>query len=182
MADYNSYPALNSNDSSTSFQQLTNKSSMSDQLIPSFLPGAYYIRNKKTSKVLHIDKVYFDGNNRVLMHDQEVKFGNQQIWWIEPLPDYADKTEPTYFITSPGSRRALDVNPGACIASNAVLENRWLLIVIGRNLAPDQAYGIYIASHHGESWQRWKIRRINDDEGEQVNPADWDVDPVLPVD
>lgn len=93
---------------------------MSDQLV---LPGAYYIRNKKTSTVLHTDKVYFDGESRVLAYNQEVKYGNQQIWWIEPLPDYADMTEPTYFITNPGSGRALDVMPGECIAPNAAPSN-----------------------------------------------------------
>lgn len=95
-------------------------SSMSDQLAPPF-PGAYYIRNKKTSTVLHTDKVCLDGDSRVLTYNQEVQFGNQQIWWIEPLPDYADKTDPTYFITTPGSGRALDVVPGECISSNATL-------------------------------------------------------------
>lgn len=87
---------------------------MSNQLAPPF-PGAYYIRNKKTSTVLHTDQVGFDSHSRVLTYNQEVKFGNQQIWWIEPLPDYADKTEPTYFITNPGSGRALDVVPGVYI-------------------------------------------------------------------
>lgn len=154
---------------------------MSDHLIPSLLPGAFYIRNKKTSTVLHIDKIPFNGGPRVLMHNQESKFGNQQIWWIESLPGYADKTEPTYFITSPGSGRALDVAPGAGITSNAYPEYHESLVLTRRNLVPDKAYGIYVASHHGESWQRWKIRRVNDDEGEQVYPVDLDVGFVFPV-
>lgn len=79
---------------------------MSNQIIP----GPYIIRSKQMPSVLHTDKIYFAGGCDVLAHTQKAQHGNQQIWWIEPLPDYAG--EPAYSITNPASGRALDVHAG----------------------------------------------------------------------
>lgn len=86
---------------------------MSDTIIA----GAYVIRNKKTLTVLHIEKAGpkngFSGLS--VCEQDERRFTNQQIWWIEPLPDYEDH-EPergtVYSITNPASGKALDINPG----------------------------------------------------------------------
>lgn len=87
---------------------------MSDRIIA----GAYVIRNKKTSAVLHIAKL---GSWELLAYEQdESTYKNQQIWWIEPLPDYEDH-EPekglVYSITSPATGKSLDISPGEGITA-----------------------------------------------------------------
>lgn len=78
--------------------------------------GAYVIRNRKTSTVLHTqypDVKHQDTSLQAYQQD-ESKFADQQIWWLEPLADYngadADKGA-VYSITSPGSGKSLDANP-----------------------------------------------------------------------
>lgn len=86
---------------------------MSDAMIP----GAYLIRNKKNRKVLHCVGVCFEDMSLVYTFNQEDRYRHRQIWWIEPLPSYADKTDPVYSITIPASGRALDMDSGEGIAS-----------------------------------------------------------------
>lgn len=137
---------------------------MSDRIIP----GAYIIRNKKTATVLHTDKLYFKGSSSVLAYKHEVKFANQQIWWIEPLPNYEDNEGPVYSITTPASGRSLDVNPGEGTAYISVSGECRL---IGWDLDPDKAYCLCAFKHHGEAWQRWRIKNCINDEGVQVISA-----------
>lgn len=85
---------------------------MSDTVIA----GAYVIRNKKTLTVLHIKKADQNKFSGLSTCEQdERRFMYQQIWWIEPLPNYEDH-EPeggiVYSITNPASGKALDINPG----------------------------------------------------------------------
>lgn len=80
---------------------------MSDRIIA----GAYVIRNKKTSTVLHVKA----GTGELLAYRQdESKYQNHQIWWIEPLCEYEDH-EPekglVYSITNPATGKSLDMNP-----------------------------------------------------------------------
>lgn len=78
--------------------------------------GAYVIRNRKTSTVLHIqypDAKHQDTSLQAYKQD-ESQFADQQIWWLEPLADYngADSDKGVvYSITSPGSGKSLDTNP-----------------------------------------------------------------------
>lgn len=88
--------------------QKFNIPTMSDRIIA----GAYVIRNRKTSTVLHIEEV---GKCELLAYRQdESVYQNQQIWWIEPFPDYEDH-EPekglVYSITNPGTGMSLDMSP-----------------------------------------------------------------------
>lgn len=89
---------------------------MSDP-IPSTLPaGAYVIRNRETSTVLHIPHpdAIDQGTISVQARQQdEGQFKDQQIWWVEPLAEYDTDSEKgmVYSITSPGSGKALEGNP-----------------------------------------------------------------------
>lgn len=81
---------------------------MSDRIIA----GAYVIRNKKTSTVLHVGR---PGTTELLVYRQdESMYQSQQIWWIEPLCEYEDH-EPekglVYSITNPATRMSLDIVP-----------------------------------------------------------------------
>lgn len=79
---------------------------------PCFIPGAYVIRNKIKRLVLHTDEVYFEHDSSVCATNLEVKFWNQQTWWIEPLPNTGKKADLIYSITNPASGRALTIIPG----------------------------------------------------------------------
>lgn len=85
---------------------------MSD-IIPT---GAYVIRNKKASTVLHVEDpdVTKTWSNVVAYEQDENRYHGQQIWWIEPLPGHKDsKDELVYSITNPSSGRSLDMNAGS---------------------------------------------------------------------
>lgn len=71
--------------------------------------GAYVIRNKGTSSVLHAQNPCGDHNLLAHAQDERAHF-SEQIWWIEPLPDYEDDHGVVYSITNPASRKALDMN------------------------------------------------------------------------
>lgn len=78
--------------------------------------GAYVIRNRKTSTVLHIqhpDAKHQDTSLQAYQQD-ESQFADQQIWWLEPLANYNDADSSkgvVYSISSPGSGKSLDANP-----------------------------------------------------------------------
>lgn len=84
---------------------------------PCFIPGAYAIRNKKKSMVLQTHKIYFDGDSEVYARNLEIKFWNQQTWWIEPLPSRGKKSDQIYAITNSASGRALTIIPGESITT-----------------------------------------------------------------
>lgn len=80
--------------------------------------GAYVIRNRKTSTVLHTQHPYAKLQDTSLQAYQqdESQFADQQIWWLEPLANYngADSGKGViYSITSPGSGNSLDANPNS---------------------------------------------------------------------
>lgn len=86
---------------------------MTDRIIA----GAFVIRNKKRSTVLHIEKSDVSAiDSSLLAYEQdESKFSNQQIWWVEPLSDYENpepEKGPVYSITAPASGMSLDLVPG----------------------------------------------------------------------
>lgn len=86
---------------------------MSDRIIT----GAFIIRNKKRSTVLHIEKSDVSAiGSTLLAHEQdESKFSNQQIWWVELLSDYENpepEKGPVYSITAPASGMSLDMEQG----------------------------------------------------------------------
>lgn len=77
--------------------------------------GAYIIRNKMRSTVLHIEHYNKRDCTSLLAFEQdEGNYGGQQIWWIEPLCDHDDNEAEkgmVYSITSPSSGGAIDMPP-----------------------------------------------------------------------
>lgn len=86
--------------------------------------GAFVVRNRKTKTVLHLvnpapgDRA---GASDVVASEQdENRYQNQQIWWIEPLADaktlVGSLGEPIYSITNPCSGKSLHMEggPGGC--------------------------------------------------------------------
>lgn len=100
----------------SSSPQLSTNNTMSTPA-PAPLPtGAYIIRNRETSTVLHAQssEIGIHDATSVLANQQdEGQFKDQQIWWVEPLADYAANSSKSlvYSITSPGSGKALEANP-----------------------------------------------------------------------
>lgn len=73
---------------------------MSDETLAT---GAYVIRNKGTSKVLHISKddVAAVMDSSIVLHNRdEIKYREKQIWWVERLPENEDEDVAVYSITS----------------------------------------------------------------------------------
>lgn len=137
-------------------------------LVPYFITGAYLIRNKKNYTVLTTDQVKFDHDSGISSTDQQLRFWNQQTWWIEPLPVNGKKSDPIYSITNPASGRALTVIPGESnilIMSIQLTEAR-VHTLNKRETDREVAYAITAAENRGETWQRWKIWVVNDDQGE----------------
>ena len=119
-----------------------------DDRIPT---GAYVIRNKQTSLVVHlpVSDVATAHNSKVVAFDQdEHQYRDQQIWWVEALPDYeddgsAEKEGWLYSITSACNGTAIDVKGERSG---------------GRPLHTFPA--------HGGLTQRWRLQRVsNDQEG-----------------
>lgn len=78
--------------------------------------GAYVIRNKRTSGVLHIEDQNPTKTTSIVISFQqhENRYREQQLWWIEPLPYSEDKNyseEVVYSITNISAGMALDLNP-----------------------------------------------------------------------
>lgn len=74
--------------------------------------GPYIIRCKNTSTVLHVkDPDVRTDWSPVISHAQEENlYQDQQIWWIEPLPNSQDKEgkeEAIYSITNTPSGKVL---------------------------------------------------------------------------
>lgn len=113
--------------------------------------GAYIIRNKQRSSVLHMK--HYDGRTRsgVLAHEQdEGNYGGQQIWWVEPLCDRDEgdiEKGMLCSITNPSSGMALDLSPST-------------------DSSPENSCSHL---HHGETWQRWRLRRVADDNDGKVS-------------
>lgn len=86
---------------------------MTDETIPT---GAYVIRNKKNSTVLHICDAHAAviKCGQIVIHNRdEIKYRDQQIWWVERLPEREDDTAheqgPIYSITNTASGLSLDI-------------------------------------------------------------------------
>lgn len=80
--------------------------------------GAYVIRNKHARTVLHLVMPQPDGRESisdvVALDQDENKYHDQQIWWIEPLPQEEEPEGSSgsqgslfYSITNPCSVKAL---------------------------------------------------------------------------
>lgn len=88
---------------------------MSSQFSSDLPTGAYVIRNCMTSTVVHTQ--YPEASHtKTSVHAfqrDESTFKDQQIWWIEPVPNRDAESEGglVYSITSPGTGKALDGNP-----------------------------------------------------------------------
>lgn len=92
-------------------RHLVAKLIMPDKIIA----GAYVIRNKQTSTVLHAKNPFREIEVTVETHDERTHF-NSQVWWIEPLPNYEDsegEKSLVYSITCPASGKSLDMPPEA---------------------------------------------------------------------
>lgn len=121
---------------------------MATEIIPT---GAYVIRNKKTSGALHIccaDVAAVSGSQTVAYSRDEIKFREQQIWWVERLPEYEDDTAheqgPVYSITNTASGLSLDVS-GASTTNGA---------------------RVTAFPGHGGYNQRWRLRGVQDTSSE----------------
>lgn len=88
--------------------------------------GAYVIRNKEVSTVLHIRDMHINraytssGDSWVVQARQqdECTFLNEQIWWIEPLAEYDGAEfdqDLVYSITNPASGNVLCISPSTGI-------------------------------------------------------------------
>lgn len=89
---------------------------MSSPIIAPVPTGAYIIRNRQTSNVLHAEtaNAVSEGTTTVEAHKQdECQFNHHQIWWVEPLAEYTTDSSKglVYSITSPYSGKALEANP-----------------------------------------------------------------------
>lgn len=117
---------------------------MRNDILPT---GAYLIRNKSTSKVLHIPKpdVATIVGHPLLAHDRdEIKWRDQQIWWVERLPEDEQgdiaveaELEAVYSITNTASGLSVEVG--------------------GESLEQGARIGVFGA--HGGYNQRWKLKR-----------------------
>lgn len=90
--------------------------------------GAYIIRNKYQSLVLHALVSEFEeqqGLPVVLMGQDESAYRCQQIWWIEPIP-YQEHSN-SYKITCAGTGQALENIAGQFEISKNVgtVQQRW---------------------------------------------------------
>lgn len=92
--------------------------------------GAYIIRNRKRSTVLHIEHYAKRDCSNLLAYEQdEGNYGGQQIWWIEPLCDHDDKEAEkgvVYSITNPSNGGAIDMPPSTG-AGNVLGVRLWKL-------------------------------------------------------
>lgn len=73
-------------------------------------PGAYVIRNRATSTVIHVD-----GGNVTTTPRNEERHREQQIWWIEAIPgldDFHDEAAAVYRITNIAKVISLDIYGG----------------------------------------------------------------------
>lgn len=113
--------------------------------------GAYILRNKRSATVVHLQSTPNNAatDNSVVAHTQaEEQFRDQQVWWIEGVPDGTLPGEPSsstvrYTITSLASGRSL------ALASNS------------------KGLGVHIKGSEasGAPWQQWIFRKIEDDDG-----------------
>lgn len=84
-----------------------------DQMI---IPGAYVIRASQTSTVLQTrDKAFSSWSWVDISAQDENKYRDQQIWWIEPFPFHkygGGKLEVTWSITNTFNEKALGLREG----------------------------------------------------------------------
>lgn len=73
--------------------------------------GAYVVRNRHTSTVLHLQYADASSGRTSLQASGRNEGSNkdQQIWWIEPLPHHGGQN--VYSISIPGSGKALEADP-----------------------------------------------------------------------
>lgn len=86
--------------------------------------GTYVIRNRQTSTVIHVDNPNTTNaslNKKwsvVACEQNESRYPEQQVWWIEPSPASGDDDGEavTYSITNCATGRCLDGNLGGANA------------------------------------------------------------------
>lgn len=98
---------------------------MTDEIIPT---GVYVIRNKATSTVLHICDAHVDTiefSQMVVHCRDEIKYRDQQIWWVGRLPEHEDSPAheqgPIYSITNTASGLSLDIYGGQILNGTPIL-------------------------------------------------------------
>lgn len=95
--------------------------------------GSYVIRNKKTSTVLHVEdpnpKSPDSAKKRgiVASAQDENRYREQQVWWIEPFPDCNEDDQDglVYSIMNTSNGKFLDLNPGR--GGDGIRKGRWEL-------------------------------------------------------
>lgn len=76
-------------------------------------PGAYIIRNGKGSVLEIHGPAFAHWSWTIASEENEVQFRDQQIWWVEQLPDSKDDDrEMICSITSTSSGKALGLRNG----------------------------------------------------------------------
>jgi hypothetical protein len=109
-------------------------------------PGAYIIRNQGTSAVLQINSQNQYGVAPITANIQdEEKYREQQIWWIEADPCYEELNTLKEKTAKEG---------GVYRISNIA---RSMSLDQGHSRAPSRAVIGY--EHHGAPWQLWRFRR-----------------------
>ncbi|KAH8149332.1 uncharacterized protein LAJ45_06411 [Morchella importuna] len=125
--------------------------------------GSYVIRNRQTSTVIHVDNPNTTNaslNKKwsvVACEQNESRYPEQQVWWIEPIPTSGDDDGEavTYSITNCATGRCLDANLGGANAyfmpRHEVTKGEWRLVAYQNSGAP---------------WQKWRIENVSDDKDE----------------
>ncbi|KAL7272655.1 hypothetical protein RUND412_004527 [Rhizina undulata] len=99
--------------------------------------GAYIIRNKNVNMVLRMCE-----RDVSAFHLDSHRHREEQIWWIEPLPEYEDELEDGGIYTISIIPRSFSIDA-----------------------KQDRSPGAQISVHesHGELWQEWRIKPVKED-------------------
>ncbi|KAL7268096.1 hypothetical protein RUND412_009297 [Rhizina undulata] len=125
------------------------------------ITGAYIIRLKKTPFAVDID----DMNRAYVCELDAHKRRENQVWWVEPLPHYEDdadarKNGRVYTITNVATNKCLDLVDGLAAERSEVSA------VLGCGLP----------------WQKWRIRRVEDSDGDYYTLTNFHTGTVLDFD
>ncbi|KAL7275517.1 hypothetical protein RUND412_001542 [Rhizina undulata] len=110
---------------------------------PRLISGAYIISNKKTGTCIELED---DVKNLSLTVQDHQGRRQQQIWWVEALPDHAS-----------------DIEDGAVYC----IRNVYHYLERGLDSWPGNKGKVISAVANGMGWQKWRIKRAMDDENRE---------------
>ncbi|KAL7268203.1 hypothetical protein RUND412_009185 [Rhizina undulata] len=127
------------------------------------ITGAYIIRLKKTPFAVDID----DMNRAYVRQLDAHKRRENQVWWVEPLPHYEDDVD---------ARRNGRVYTITNVATNKCLD---LVDVLA---AKGSAAEVNAMQSCGLPWQKWRIKRVEDGDGDYYTLTNFHTGTVLDSD